>query len=423
MQRSGPLQLERVAFADRLVRRVEQALRVLGDPRLALALLGVAAVANAVAAALPGGARILAGPPYAALLGAILVSGLAATAVRLPAAWREWRRPGQVSGGPTLEIPLAADRARPPEPSVLAGVLRSAGYRVGAAAGATPRRAPTLRAVRRGWSRPLALLSHAALVCVVVGAAIGAAFGSETRFSLLPGEEAFIADPREGGTAAVRLDDFQAEFGADGRPRRLDTHVTLLRDGRAVDQHTLRVNEPASLDGHLVHAWTYGPAVTLRVVTLGGRPLLDGPLPLDAVVGGRQGRVVELPTLDAALGVSLVDAAANEIGVSLAAPGGTDAVRLRPGEERRLGGVNVRLEAFAAYVTFLARRDPGLGILFAGAIALTISLATALWFPRQRVMLRLLPERLVLTLRGERLDDPRPELDRLERRLREAIAS
>ncbi|MDQ2934505.1 MAG: hypothetical protein M3R49_05900, partial [Chloroflexota bacterium] len=84
----------RPAALDRLARATERALRVTADPRVGLVLLLGAAVWNAAAAAVQGGGALLDTIPYLLLLGAILLSGLAAVAVRAPSAWREWRRPG-----------------------------------------------------------------------------------------------------------------------------------------------------------------------------------------------------------------------------------------------------------------------------------------------------------------------------------------
>src|SRR5918998_1311116 len=130
MNRSPALAMARGDRADRLASR---ALQRAADGRLGVALLVVGGAWNALAAALPDGARILDSPAYAVLLGAILLTSLAAFAVRVPAAWREWRSPvplpaggrGPARGEVALEGPLDdAERRR-----VLA-TLRRVGYRV-----------------------------------------------------------------------------------------------------------------------------------------------------------------------------------------------------------------------------------------------------------------------------------------------------
>jgi cytochrome c biogenesis protein len=275
--------------------------------------------------------------------------------------------------------------------------------------------------VCRGWARFAGIVSHLALVVIVLGAAIGAAFGSESVFSLLSGDQALLDVPRPGFSSAVRLDSFEAEFGADGRPARLDTRVTFVRDGEPVRESLLRVNEPGDFDGYLVHAWTYGPAVRLRVTTLGGSTLLDAPIPLDDEVNGIPIGSTNLPTAGVALSLALTDAAANELGVSVVGGSGlVDSARLQPGQEARIGDLNVTLEGFDAWVTFLSRRDPGLGVLFAGAVLLCGSLAVAFWLPRRRLTIRSRANDLGVVLRGERFDRPTDELGRLLERLRSA---
>lgn len=402
-----------IPAGERLARGAERVLRLLGDARAGLILLLLTGLANAAAAFLPGGPLMLDAWPYAVLLAAVALTGVAAVAVRAPAAWREWRHPGAVQAGTGA---LAATIAAAP-PAELAHRLGVAGYRTRLEEG---RGRWAIHGVRRGASRFAGLISHLALVVVVLGAAIGAAFGSETTFSLLPGQQALLDDPRAGFSAAVRLDSFDAEFGADDRPRRLDTTVTFLDGGEPARTSVLRVNEPGEFAGYLVHPWTYGPAVRLRVTSLGGDTLLDGAVPLDEVRDGQPVGAAELPTQGVTLGLAVTDADANELGVSVVGASGlVDAGRVRPGERVRVGDLQVELTGFDAWVTFMSRRDPGLLVLFGGATALCASLAVAFWLPRRRVTLRPVPATgaIELVLRGERFDRPVDELARLERHL------
>ena len=401
--------------ADRLARATERLLRVAAEPRLALGLLLLAGAWNAAAAALPDGAWLLETPPYLVLLGIILCTGAASVAVRLPVAWREWRQPSPLAEGTDLsatEVPAAvqpdgAARTR------LAGVLRAAGYRV-AERGTGARW--SLAGTRRGWSRIAGQLSHLALVLMLLGAAAGHAFSAETTFSLLPGEQALLDAPRPGFTDSVRLDQFEARFGADGRPTRLDATVTFLRDGEAEATELVQVNRPGAFGGYLLHGWTYGPAARVRVTTLGGRPLLDTPVALDGLIGGRPSAFADLPSPGVTLGLTLVDAVANELLVTASGSSGViDSIRLRPGEERRLGSVTVGLAGFDAYLTFLSRRDPGMGLLFGGAVLLVAALAIALWLPRRRLTVRPVDGGLRILLRGERFDRVDDELAALAR--------
>ena len=400
-----------ISRSDRTARAAERALRLVGDARVGLGLLLAVGVANAVAALLPGGPRLLDAWPYAVLLAAVALSGVAAVAVRAPSAWREWRTPAPVQGG----AGALSSRIAPSSAGVLTERLRSAGYRVRREDG---RRGWAIHGVRRGASRFAGVLSHLALLLVVIGAAVGAAFGSETTFSLLPGEQALLDAPQDGFSAALRLESFDAEFGPDDRPRRLDTTVTFLDAGEPRETRLLRVNEPGDFAGYLVHPWTYGPAARLRVTSLGGDTLLDGAVPLDDVRGGAPVGAAELPTESIVLAMAVTDAAANELSVSaVGADGLRDSVRLRPGERARVADVDVELAGFDAWVTFMSRRDPGLLVLFGGATALCCTLAVAFWLPRRRVTLRPVASTgdVEIVLRGERLDRPADELARLTR--------
>jgi cytochrome c biogenesis protein ResB len=409
--------------ADRFARVAQRILRSFADARLALGLLLVAGAWNAAAAALPSGAWLLASPPYLVLLGLILCAGMASVAVRLPAAWQEWRRPSPLAEGSdvlatTVTVDSALDDA---SRAAVVAAARGAGYRV-REHGRGERW--SLAGTRHGWSRPIGQLSHLAVVLMLLGAAGGRAFSSETTFSLLPGEQALLDAPRSGFTDAVRLDRFDAAFGSDGRPLKLDARVTFLRDGKPAGSQLVQVNRPGDFGGYLVHGWTYGPAVRVRVTTLGGQPLLDAPLPLNTVIGGRPGAFAELPTAGLTLGLTLVDPDANELGVTASDGAGVvDSARLQPGEEQRIGSLTVRLVGFDAYLTFLSRRDPGMVVLFGGATLLIASLAISLWLPRRRMTLRPVDGGLRLLVRGERFDRADAELRKLATRLADAAGA
>ena len=152
---------------------------------------------------------------------------------------------------------------------------------------------------------------------LVLGAAIGAAFGSEAVFSLLPGDQALLDTPRPGFSVAVRLDAFDAEFGTDGRPRRLDTSVSSSRR-RVPGRRSLQVNAPGDFDGYLVHPWTYGPAARLRVTTLGGIACSTRPSRSTAERDGCPLARRELPSVGLDPRPGAHDAASNELGVSVA---------------------------------------------------------------------------------------------------------
>ncbi len=389
--------------------RADRALRLLGDVRLAAVLLMVGAAWNAAAAIAPAGMASLDSPGYAVLLGALLLSGLAGMAVRWPAAWREWRHPGPVAEGRgTSSVTIAADGM---SSRVVAHRLSGLGYRV---ATVPARGGWAVHGVRRGWTRFAGLLSHVALVLTVVGAGIGTAFATETTFSLLPGEQALLDAPRPGFTDAIRFDGLDAAFGPDGRPTRLDTAVTFLRDGASAGATVLRVNAPGSFGGYLVHGWTYGPAARLRITSLADRVLHDAPIPLDTTRNGSPAALLDLPAGGMTLAMALVDPAANTLAVSASGSGvAADTVLLAPGESARVGGLRVRLDGFTSWVTFLSRRDPGMGVLFIGATLLTGCLAVVFWLPRRRVSASTVEGGVRVAVRGERFDTPAAELERV----------
>ena len=411
----------RVGYVERTSRQIERALRLVGGPRFGATLLVLAALANLAAAAVPSWRALLDSPAYLLLVAAIVLSGMATVGVRGRAAWREWRSPAPLSGGSDLvSSHIAVPDAARIDSELLAHVLRKSGYRLRRHGVGDRWR---LSGVRHGWSRFAGISSHLSIVVLVVGAAIGSAFAEETQFGLFPGEQSFLAQPRPGVTAAVRFDRLDAAFGTAGRPVRFDTYVTFLDAGTPVDSEILRVNEPANFAGHLVHAWTYGPAVAVKITDLGGGVLFDGWVALGGEASDSRGPFVEVPQLGATVGFEITDAATNELAAIAAEENGRllGSTTLQPGDTVRLANFTVSLERFDSYVTFMSRSDPGVFVLFAGAGLLCASLAAALYWPRLRVDLTVTPGGLRLRVRSERFDDPQPELERLSKRLSGAL--
>ncbi|MDQ2941219.1 MAG: cytochrome c biogenesis protein ResB [Chloroflexota bacterium] len=404
------------------MRRTDRLLRTLGDARFGVCLLVGGGVVNLLAAARTDWRWVLDSPPYVVLVGAILISGVAAVGVRVPPVWREWRRPVPLATSRDVlagEIPIARDLTAADRPRLVAA-LGSAGYRLAEHPTAQGWR---VAGTRRGWSRFAAIASHLSLVLLIVGAALGTAFAEETRFGLFPGEQSLLAAPRRGLTSAVRFDGLDAKFDARGRPLRFDTHVTFIRNGQMVGSKVLQVNAPGDFDGYLVHAWTYGPAVKLRVEDLGGRTLFDGWVALGGSPTGSRAPFVELPSLGTTIGVELADADASRAWLTAADQHGmNDTALLSPGERRRLGPTQVTLGGFGAYVTFLSRRDPGIGLLFTGGFVLAGAQAVAFYLPRRRLDLRAAKGKLVVRVRGERFDDVRAELRRVSSVVAGAVA-
>ncbi len=416
------LSRSRQAGLDRLARLADRLLRAIGDARLGVALLVAAGVANLLAAARADWRWLLDSPPYLTVVGAILITGVAAVAVRIPPVVREWLHPVPLANSRDVlatDVPLTTQLTGAERAHML-GALRSAGYRL------SENTTPTswlVAGTRRGWSRFSAIASHLSLVLLVVGGALGTAFAEETRFGLFPGEQSLLAGPRPAATSAVRFDGLDATFDERGRPLRFDTRVTFIHAGDVVRSQVLQVNDPGSFDGYLVHAWTYGPAVELRVEDLGGRTLFDGWVALGGSASSSRAPFVELPSLGATIGVEIANADANLARLIIAGEHGvSDTTVLGPGERRRLGNTLASLRGFATYVTFLSRRDPGMGILFAGGFLLAGSQAIAFYLPRRRLDLRPVTGRLIVRVRGERFDDAQPELQRVARIVERALS-
>lgn len=147
------------------------------------------------------------------------------------------------------------------------------------------------------------LVFHLALVVVLVSVALGALFGYRGTAIVQEGEgfantliqydglsSGAMFDERELPPFALDVDEFVMEFHETGpqrgSPAEFEARVRFVPEpGAAEEERSIRVNEPLSIDGTLIHILNpgYAPAITVRDPS--GRVLAEGPisfLPQDA---------------------------------------------------------------------------------------------------------------------------------------------
>jgi cytochrome c biogenesis protein len=153
-------------------------------------------------------------------------------------------------------------------------------------------------AAERGYLKETGnLLFHLALVVVLLAVAVGGLFGYRGSVLVVEGD-GFANSPiqYDGLTAgpafdvgdlppfALTLDSFVVDFVTDGpaagSPADFEARVRLTRSpGAEEEARTIRVNEPLSVDGSLVHLLNpgYAPVVTVRDTS--GEVLFSQPVP------------------------------------------------------------------------------------------------------------------------------------------------
>ncbi|QSB14898.1 cytochrome c biogenesis protein ResB [Natronosporangium hydrolyticum] len=154
------------------------------------------------------------------------------------------------------------------------------------------------------------ILMHLAMVAVLIGVALGSAYGwhgnrlvvagplSESGFcNTLSQYDEFGLGTRVDGTAlpgfCFALDDFEAEFTEEGLPTSFLAHAEVTEEGAAPRPVEFTVNSPLRLDGAGVYLLGHGQALILRYTDqYGESQTITSPfLPIDPM-GTAEGLVV-----------------------------------------------------------------------------------------------------------------------------------
>lgn len=251
------------------------------------------------------------------------------------------------------------------------------------------------------------LVSHAGLILLLVGAAVSGIFGYTQGVLLTDGEALPIGRIGAAGGIVIKNHAFSAPRDASGAFMDFATDLGIVVDGVEVARQVVRVNEPLAYAGWSFHQNFFGPAVAVELRDAAGELLWSGDVPFSAVVDGAPYATLPVPGSDA--GVEFVlqrdpaGAAAILVVASAPDPGGTPrpdgspalktlyASVLAPGERASAPGApfSVQLGALGSYTGIVARRDPGVAIVWLAALLLLAGFTLTLRRPRTRLWVRL----------------------------------
>jgi len=227
----------------------------------------------------------------------------------------------------------------------------------------------------------------------------------------------------------VRVEDFDATFHPNGVPRDFVSRVELIDgDGTSLGVREIRVNEPLEHRGVKLYQLGYGWAPVIEVRRdgrlLAGSPILfitDDPGDLSRPWRG----VIKLPSLEPQVGLELTllpDPVAATAGAPMLEARNPftlfqawrgdlrltaaqsvfrlDKRGLEPWESGGVGlgqtvelsgGLEITFRELREYTQFLVKRDPGLGVMLAGAVLILLGILPALYSSRRRVWVRAQP--------------------------------
>ena len=337
---------------------------------------------------------------WTALIGLFTVSLVGNTLTRLPRLVRDVRLPAVKRGRAFFRssIPARTGPLDGLDGSVLPDLLLRDGYRIRieTADGVTH-----LLAERNRFAPLASLGTHAALIFFVVGmGVVTPRFGYETAIKIPVGETRPTGFPSDPQTVLVENEEFVARFGPAGNPLDYRTTLAVYRDGEQIARKQITVNDPLSVDGWVFHENFFGPAVELDVRDESGLILYSGSVILDGNLAGQPEGLLAVPGTDVSLELLL---AKGEGGFAqLTVVGVRQPTGDQVGPQVAFGavlntgdgywapdpGIGVEFRQPSSYIGLIAKRDPGQGLIWLGAILMVAGISVSLLRPRRRVWVR-----------------------------------
>lgn len=346
--------------------------------------------------------------PFAAMLTLLSVAISICTINRAPGIWQAIAHPTVTTTHGFLRNAEASATYVSPLPRdefvlQIQGVLSDRHYRV---LTAEHNGEVHLYADRWRLSRLATFPFHLALIMILFGGIVGAAWGFRENELIIP--EGSVRELGHGTGIGVRLNDFSEVYREDGSPAIYRSDVTLIRDGKEIDTGSMTVNNPFTHGDIVFYQSGFGQAVQLQIVDGQGNVVLADSLPL----GPFQSRLnpdapaarLDLPQAGVALSVVAPDTNPTnqpELDTLHLKPGemffmirplGPDSPISQPipatvkqGESVQLGELSLTFERERRFSVFQVARNPGIPIFFIAAILLIGGSMVTFYFPHRRL--------------------------------------
>jgi cytochrome c biogenesis protein len=277
-------------------------------------------------------------------------------------------------------------------------------------------------------------------VLFFLGGLIGARFGMKGFVQIPEGGTVDTIQLQGGGAFklpfTIRCDDFELQNYPDGRPKDYISRLTVAKEGRLLQQKTIEVNNPLIQDGIFFYQSSYGKTgggAVLRVLARDGRLLADElqlPEKGSVQVPGTNAVVEFLASTEnlkgngPAVQLTMMDTSGAH------SHAGQPFVLLQrfPALDAQRGAELVfQLAGFSPgtpYTGLQVARDPGVPLIWAGALLLTVGTLLAFFLSHQRVWVRAEAGRVILAGTATRNQEAfRETLAALEEELRQATSA
>jgi cytochrome c biogenesis protein len=252
-----------------------------------------------------------------------------------------------------------------------------------------------LYADRFRWGPFGTVIAHLSLVLILIGALVGSSFGfRNTGLAVAVGSR---VDVGHGTGLSVEAKSFSDSYYTNGSPSDYASDLVLYRDGKQVDEATIRVNQPLRAGDVSFYQSYYGAAAAMKVVDGSGKVVFDEGVPLEWGSNDGTHQVGELTLPEAGLTVYVIGAASGEVDPQIR-PGQMQLEVYRTGSENTpvatqivtqgqpatIAGLEFTFVRERQFTGLIVARDPGAVFVWLGAIFLVGGTALVFFFPNRR---------------------------------------
>jgi cytochrome c biogenesis protein len=346
--------------------------------------------------------------PFAAILTVLAVAIAVCTINRAPGIWLAIAHPTVTTTHGFLRNAEISARFTSPLPPPELAVELSTALRAGHYRTMTEERNGEIHLYADRWrlSRLATFPFHLALIMILAGGIVGAAWGFRENEFIIP--EGSLRSLGHGTGLDVRLDDFSEVYREDGSALEYRSDITMFQDGEPVDAGSMTVNNPLTFGDIVFYQSGFGQAVALTVENSDGQMLFDDALPLGPFRSrlNADAPAARMDLVPAGVAMSIVapdenPANAPELDTLNLRPGqmffmirplGPDSPIAQPigatvsqGESIQLGDLTLTFVRERRFSVLQVARNPGIPLFIAASVLLVGGLAVTFYFPHRRV--------------------------------------
>lgn len=334
------------------------------------------------------------------LVAALTISLIACSIHRIPGMVRTATK-ARVDVGPAFfehapQHEIVVVRHTPAETLAIVGtVLRHKRYRVLS----TDDGALHVYADRFRWVPFSGLIAHLSLVVILAGAIVGATFGyRDSSFTIAEGSTLDV--PAEQGLSLQLIDFSDTYYPTTGAPSDYASQVVLYKDGNEVARHTIRVNDPLRYGDTTFYQAFFGSAAVMTVKDKDGKTLVAQGVPLAWRTNDDNRPIgsLSIPGTDyvawvvGTLGQGDTKVQPGQVELELYTAGGGQQVDdkvIDQGKAATVGDFTVTFNRESQFTGLNIARDPGVPLVWLGALLLFGGFVIRFTVPHKRLWARI----------------------------------